>query len=253
MAMVASTANPREPPIWRAVLSTPEASPASLKCTPTVAAEASGVNSSPMASEMMQPGAEDVGPVVAVRTRSGRARRSPRRMSAVPTRRRGRTPTLGRRRELIWAPMMMAMAIGRKARPGLERAVAQDVLQVEGEEVPHGEEAAPTRNITTLDPGNRARAEEAERHERGVGHLELDEGEDGQQDRGDSQDRQGVGRAPRMRVGADDGEDQGPQPGGDGDRSADVEPGRVLVTRLAAWPRSGRSERPRWRRRRWGC
>ena len=46
--------------------------------------------------------------------------------------------------------------------------------------------AAPTRNITMLDPAHRARAEEAERHERRVGHLELDEGEDDQQDGGDS-------------------------------------------------------------------
>ena len=36
-----------------------------------------------------------------------------------------------------------------------------------------------------------------------------------------------------MRVGADDGEDQRPQPGGDGDRPPDVQFGRVLVARGA--------------------
>ncbi len=44
-----------------------------------------------------------------------------------------------------------------------------------------------------------------------------------EQDGGDSQDRQGVRRAPGVRVGADDGEDQGPEAGGDGDRSPDVQ------------------------------
>ena len=37
--------------------------------------------------------------------------------SRVPACSRGRTPVRGRRRELAWAPAMMAMPIGRKARP----------------------------------------------------------------------------------------------------------------------------------------
>ena len=55
-AAVASAARPIDPPIWREVLSTPEASPAWLTGTPEVAAPASGVNSSPSARAMRQPG-----------------------------------------------------------------------------------------------------------------------------------------------------------------------------------------------------
>ena len=66
MAMVASTASPTDPPICRAVLSTPDANPASVKATPLVAAEARGVKSRPSAREMMQPGPEDVADVAAV-------------------------------------------------------------------------------------------------------------------------------------------------------------------------------------------
>ena len=91
--------------------------------------------------------------------------------------------------------------------------------------------AAPTRNITTFEPET-----ERERKRRngtsGVcatfSSMKVKIAE--QHGRG-REDRQRVRRAPRVGVGADDGEDQCPQAGRDGDRSPDVELGRVLVTR----------------------
>jgi hypothetical protein len=87
VAIVASTARPREPPICREVLSTPEASPASVMATPAVAAAASGVNSKPRASD----------------------------------------------------------AHRQERQAGSQGAVTEDVLQVEGQEVPHREERGADR------------------------------------------------------------------------------------------------------------
>jgi hypothetical protein len=67
-AMVASAAKATDAPIWRLVLRTPEASPASVCATPAVAANASGVRASPMpkvarsAPPNTEPQYEPVGP-----------------------------------------------------------------------------------------------------------------------------------------------------------------------------------------------
>ena len=47
VAMVASTASPSEPPTWREVLTSPEASPASERATPATAAMVTGTNEKP--------------------------------------------------------------------------------------------------------------------------------------------------------------------------------------------------------------
>ena len=56
LATVARTARPSEPPTWRAVLTRPEAKPASERPTPNVAAAASGGKSTPREKAMMTPG-----------------------------------------------------------------------------------------------------------------------------------------------------------------------------------------------------
>ena len=116
VAIVASTARPREPPICREVLSTPEASPASVTATPAVAAAASGVNSRPRASEIRQPGPNtctqyELSGLIAD------SQPNPKAASTVPASSSGRTPVRGMIRELAWAPMMIVTPIGRNARP----------------------------------------------------------------------------------------------------------------------------------------
>src|SRR5580693_4168456 len=116
VAIVASTARPREPPICREVLRTPEASPASVKATPAVAAAASGVNSRPRASAIRQPGPNtcaqyELSGVIAD------SQAKPPAATTVPVSSSGRTPVRGMIRELAWAPMMIVTPMGRNARP----------------------------------------------------------------------------------------------------------------------------------------
>jgi hypothetical protein len=116
VAMVASTASPREPPTWRDVFSTPEARPASENGTPAVAAAASGMNSKPRASAMMQPG-----PNTCCQYEPSGVMRDSQAKPAVaridPASSGGRTPVRGVSRELICAPIMMATAMGTNAMP----------------------------------------------------------------------------------------------------------------------------------------
>src|SRR5580704_14347475 len=109
VAIVASTARPREPPICREVLRTPEASPASVKATPAVAAAASGVNSKPRASAMRQPRPNtcvqyELSGLIAD------SHANPQAATTVPVSSSGRTPVRGMIRELVWAPMMIVTA-----------------------------------------------------------------------------------------------------------------------------------------------
>ena len=67
VAMVARAASPSEPPTWREVLTSPEASPASERATPATGAMVTGTNDSPRPVVVTTPGKEDVADVGAVR------------------------------------------------------------------------------------------------------------------------------------------------------------------------------------------
>src|ERR1700689_3135926 len=70
----------------------------------------------------------------------------------VPEKRSGRTPILGRRRELTWAPMMIEMAMGRNDRPALSAPNPSTFCRYSERKYHMEKKAAPTRNMTVLAP-----------------------------------------------------------------------------------------------------
>jgi hypothetical protein len=75
--------------------------------------------------------------------------------------------------------------LGEEGQTGDQRAVAEDLLEVEGEEEPHGEHADAEAEHDQVGADDRADAEQPERHQ-GVGrHLGFDDHE-GDQQRGRS-------------------------------------------------------------------
>ena len=113
--------------------------------------------------------------------------------------------------------------------------------------------AAPTRNMTMLAPVTERERKSRNGHQRRVSHLELDVDEHGQQHGRHPEDGQGVGRAPGMGIGADDGVNQRAQPGGDGDGAPDVELGGVGPALVPACFGQVHQRGQRRGRRRWGC
>ena len=94
-------------------------------------------------SAVTTPGHEDVADVAAVGARRTRSRSIPtRRRAPSRPRARGRAPTrLDQRGPRASRRAMIATVIGRNASAGLDRRVAEHLLQVERDEVPHGEHA----------------------------------------------------------------------------------------------------------------
>jgi len=91
--------------------------------------------------------------------------RKPRAPSTAPICSSGRTPVLERSRDEIWAPTMMARAIGKKAKPAFTGPY-RGHLEVVGQEVPHGEERAANEEHHEIRRRERSGSENLERHER---------------------------------------------------------------------------------------
>ena len=114
--MVANAARPIDPPTWRAVFRTPEASPAWRGGTPEVAAAASGVKESPTPKVVST--APPRTPFAYVLEGSSWAiHKKPAAEQIIPVTSTDRAPTRPMRRALSWLAMMIANVVGRKKTP----------------------------------------------------------------------------------------------------------------------------------------
>ena len=111
---------------------------------------------------------------------------------------------------------------GDDGHPGAQRAVTEDLLEVEGQEekaAGHDHTQAGHDGVTH---GQAALPEDAERDERGRA-AGLDHSEGGQEDHGGGQGGDDGGRSPPLDGGLGDGVDQGAGPDGHGERAGQVE------------------------------
>ena len=143
----------------------------------------------------------------------------------------------GRMRELAWAPMMMRHAHRQEGQARLQGAVAEHVLQVQREEIPHREEAPPRSGTSRCSrPQTDRDRNSPKRHQRVRATRSSMIANAASRTTATPQQRQRGGAAPRVSLGADDRVDQRPQPGRDGDRAC---------RRPAATPGWPRGRRPR--------
>jgi hypothetical protein len=133
---------------------------------------------------------------------------------------------------------MITSANGR-GEAGVDRAVAEDLLHVEGDEEEHREQRGADEQPDHVGAGQRPDSEDRERHQRfGRAQLDRDEQREQQCREDDQADR--LERAPAGAVGVDQRVDQGREPGGDGDGAGDVEGARPLL--VAAFGDQARGE-----------
>ena len=142
--------------------------------------------------------------------------------------------------EPIPAPMTMPALNGRNAKPGLDRRVQQDALQVVGQEQEDREQAGTDQQADHVGPRPVAVLHDPHRQQRAA-RLQLDQHERGQQHDRNGHPAQGVDRTPAVfgRLGA--GPDQRAETGGGqhGARDVVVRAALDLGFRAApGWPRS---------------
>ncbi len=105
---------------------------------------------------------------------------------------------------------------------GGERAVAEDLLEVEVEEVPHRHPRGPEEQLGEVRAGQVGRLEDAQAHQRCLDRA-LDGHEHGQQHKRGAQHEQCGRRAPALLWGAHDAEHDERQAGGHGQRAEHVD------------------------------
>ena len=191
-ATVESTARPSAPPTCCEVLISPLASPARWSFTPETAAIVCGTNAKPR-------------PTAA---RSDGPRTSPRKVPsggdlAEPDQAGGDQCHPGREDRLVADPGDQGGGDSRGdddrhrqrqvREPGLDRAVAQHVLHVQRDEEEHAEQRCSGQDPDHVRSGERAVAEDRERHQR-RGRAQLDRDEGGEQ--GDRSRRAGRSSGP---------------------------------------------------------
>ena len=196
-----STARPSAPPICCEVLIRPLARPASFSSTPETAAIVVVTKAKPRPAA-----ANSEGPRMSVvklpptETRLNQSR--PTTMKSRPGGEHRLVAELGH--ELGGDPgrghdHQRQRQVGE---PGVDRAVAEHLLHVEGDEEEHREERGADQQADHVGPGQGADAEDRERHQR-LGGAQLDRDEGGEQRDRERDQADRLGRAPAGVVGVD--------------------------------------------------